>query len=72
MENKFTHGCPFCNSDQKEIDYKDVKTLLRYVTENGKIIPGRMSNICRYHQKQLTKAVKRARIVALLPFVDND
>lgn len=72
METKHTHGCPFCGAKVKEIDYKDVKTLSRYITENGKIIPGRMSNLCRYHQTQLTKAIKKARIVAFLPFVNND
>lgn len=72
MEMKMNHGCPFCGAGIQEIDYKDTKTLSRYVTENGKIIPGRMSGLCRFHQAALTKAIKRARNVALMPFVDND
>ena len=42
------------------------------IAENGKIIPGRMNSLCRYHQTAVAKAIKRARIVALLPFTDND
>ena len=72
MEMKMNHGCPFCAAGIQEIDYKDIKTLSRYITENGKIIPGRMSGLCRFHQAALTKAIKRDRNVALLPFVNND
>ena len=68
----FTKGCPFCNAGEEEIDYKDIKTLTRFIDDSGKIIPGRMSMLCRYHQKAVSKAIKRARIAALLPFTDND
>ena len=51
------------------IDYKDVAMLKHYVTERGKIIPRRMSGVCERHQRQLTRAIKRARQIALLPFV---
>ena len=68
----FTKGCPFCNAGEKEVDYKDIRTLKRFIAENGKIVPGRMSMLCRYHQKAVSTAIKRARIVALLPFTDND
>ena len=47
----YSKGCPFCNAGEKEIDYKDIRTLKRFIAENGKIIPGRMSMLCRYHQK---------------------
>jgi len=50
------------------IDYKDVGRLKRFITERGKILPRRISGNCANHQRQLTRAIKRARIVALLPF----
>jgi small subunit ribosomal protein S18 len=52
------------------IDYKDVKTLKQYVTERGKIIAARMTGNCAKHQRELTKAIKRARNIALLPFIE--
>lgn len=60
--------CSFCADKKQEIDYKDVNKLKKYVTERGKILPRRISGNCAKHQRQLTVAVKRARIVALLPF----
>ena len=59
----------FCVDKVDYIDYKDTAKLRRYVTERGKIVPRRISGNCAQHQRQLTTAVKRARIVALLPFV---
>ncbi|MCL2599377.1 MAG: 30S ribosomal protein S18 [Firmicutes bacterium] len=50
------------------IDYKDVGRLRKFVTEKGKIIPRRMSGVCAKHQRELTTAIKRARMMALLPF----
>lgn len=60
--------CRFCADGVKEIDYKDVKRLRNYVTERGKIVPRRISGTCARHQRQLSRAIKRARILALLPF----
>ena len=60
--------CRFCADGIKEIDYKDVKRLRNYLTERGKIVPRRISGTCAKHQRQLARAVKRARILALLPF----
>lgn len=60
--------CAFCQNKVESIDYKDVNTLKRYITEGGKIIPRRMTGVCAKHQRLLTKAIKRARIVDLLPF----
>ena len=54
------------------VDYKDVRRLKNFVTERGKIIPRRISGSCARHQRQLTHAVKRARTVALLPYVSSD
>ena len=55
--------------DSKDIDYKDVEKLRRYVTERGKILPKRITGTCAMHQREVTTAIKRARIVALLPYV---
>ncbi len=60
--------CEFCEKGIAEVDYKDVSRLRRYVTEKGKIISARTSGCCARHQRQLTTAVKRARMMALLPF----
>lgn len=60
--------CRFCADKTKEIDYKDVDTLRNFVTERGKILPKRITGTCAIHQREVTKAVKRARIVALLPY----
>jgi len=63
--------CPFCQDKSTEIDYKEVNKLKRFVTEKGKILPRRQTGICSGHQRQLAEAVKRARIVALLPFLGD-
>lgn len=60
--------CAFCVEKAQEIDYKDVTKLKRYTTEKGKIIPARTSGVCSAHQRQLSLAIKRARIMALMPF----
>jgi len=62
--------CLFCKEKIKLIDYKDSKTLGNYILETGKILPARVSGTCSYHQKQLTKAIKRARHMGLLKFVE--
>jgi len=60
--------CSFCVDKLEHVDYKDIARLRRYVNERGKIVPRRISGNCAHHQRQMTEAVKRARIVALLPF----
>jgi small subunit ribosomal protein S18 len=60
--------CKFCIQKLK-IDYKDGDTLRRFVTERGKILPRRITGTCAKHQRALALAIKRARIIALLPFV---
>ena len=60
--------CRFCADTTMVIDYKDYRTLRYFTTERGKIIPRRISGNCAKHQRQLTTAIKRARILALLPF----
>lgn len=61
--------CPFTAAGIKEIDYKDVDTLTKFITERGKILPRRITGVSAYHQKKLAAAIKRARQIALLPFV---
>ena len=60
--------CAFCQNKVDAIDYKDVNTLKKYVTEGGKILPRRMTGVCAKHQRVLAVAIKRARLVDLLPF----
>tara|TARA_B100000575_G_C23062172_1_gene611541 strand:+ start:348 stop:599 length:252 start_codon:yes stop_codon:yes gene_type:complete len=61
-------SCPFSGSKSK-IDYKDIKTLTKFVSERGKIIPSRISAVSAKKQRELSKAVKRARYIALMPYV---
>ena len=74
MDNKRRGGmrrrkvCQFCADKTETIDYKDVEQLKKYVTERGKILPKRITGTCAVHQREVTKAIKRARIVALLPY----
>jgi small subunit ribosomal protein S18 len=60
---------PFAAKDAPKIDYKDVKLLQRFVSERGKIVPRRITAVTAKEQRELARAVKRARILALLPFV---
>ncbi len=61
--------CTFCAERLDDLDYKDTTRLRKYISERGKILPRRISGNCAAHQRGLTVAVKRARIIALLPFV---
>ncbi len=63
--------CVFCVDKIEHIDYKDTAKLRRYISERGKIVPRRISGNCAKHQRQLTVAIKRARQIALLPFVSE-
>lgn len=60
--------CKFCKHGAEYIDYKDADTLRAYVPERGKIKPRRTSGNCARHQRMLTQAIKRARVIALLPY----
>ena len=60
--------CAFCQTKVDNIDYTDVAMLKKYVTEKGKILPRRMTGTCAKHQRVLAVAIKRARLVDLLPF----
>ena len=61
----------FCGSEAGEIDYKDAAKLRRYVSERGKILPRRITGNCAKHQRALTVAVKRARHLAIMPYVQD-
>jgi len=63
--------CNFCADKVEVVDYKDVSRLRRYITERGKILPRRITGNCAHHQRQLTGAIKKARIMALLPYTSE-
>ncbi len=63
--------CLFCTDKIDTIDYKDLDKLKKYVTDRGKILPKRITGTCATHQRELTKAIKKARMVALLPFTQD-
>ena len=60
--------CPFSGENAPAIDYKDVKLLQRYISEKGKIVPARITAVSQKKQRKLAQAIKRARVLALLPF----
>ena len=60
--------CKFCEAKVTYIDYKDIKTLQNYTPERSKVLPRRISGTCAEHQRELVRAVKRARMIAFLPF----
>ena len=62
-------SCPFSGPNAPKIDYKDTKLLQRFVSERGKIVPSRITAVSAKKQRELTRAIKRARMLALLPFV---
>ena len=63
--------CSFCADRVESIDYKDVARLRRYVSERAKILPRRVTGTCARHQRDLTVAIKRARQIALMPFISD-
>ena len=63
--------CPFSGINAPKIDYKDIKTLSRYISERGKIVPSRITAVSSKKQRELARAIKRARFLALLPYVSR-
>jgi small subunit ribosomal protein S18 len=61
--------CPFTGENAQKIDYKDVKLLQRYISERGKIVPSRITAVSLKKQRELARAIKRARFLALIPYV---
>tara|TARA_B100000963_G_scaffold80522_1_gene68527 strand:- start:2774 stop:3046 length:273 start_codon:yes stop_codon:yes gene_type:complete len=76
-ENKFTpledrkKFCPFSQPNSPKIDYKDIKLLTRYVSEKGKILPSRITNVSRIKQKELSNAIKRSRFLGLMSYTNK-
>ena len=77
MENR-RHGdmrrrkvCQFCADKTEAIDYKNAEKLKKFVTERGKILPKRVTGTCAKHQREVTTAIKRARVMTLLPYVTD-
>lgn len=64
-------SCPFSGENAQAIDYKDIRTLSRFVSERGKIIPSRISAVSTKKQRELANAIKRARFLALMPYVSE-
>ena len=60
--------CIFCENRDQKINYKEVKILRKFITEQGKIIPGHVTGVCAKHQRHLGKAIKQARNISLLPY----
>ena len=61
--------CTFCRANVTAINYKDTKTLQRYLSSFGKIVPRKRSGVCAWHQRKLANAIKRSRFMAMLPYV---
>jgi len=61
--------CFFCQANVSEINYKDTKTLQRYLSSFGKIVPRKRSGVCAWHQRKLANAIKRSRFMGFLPYV---
>ncbi|MDH3297142.1 MAG: 30S ribosomal protein S18 [Gemmatimonadota bacterium] len=67
----FQKVCRFCEQGARKIDYKDAATLERFLTDRGKILPRRATGSCARHQRQLSTAIKRARLLALVPYIEG-
>lgn len=67
----FRKSCSLCEDKVERVDYKDADLLDRYLTDRGKILPRRATGACSRHQKQVAQAVKRARYLALIPYIKN-
>lgn len=67
---RFSKGCPLSGSTAPEIDYKDVKLMMRFISARGRILPRRITGVCASKHRKLVKAIKTARVLALLPFSD--
>lgn len=65
-------SCPFSGNNAQTIDWKDTKTLGRFISERGKIVPSRITSVSQKKQRELAKAIKRARFMALMPYVNQD
>lgn len=71
MENTEKKACHFCEANLEEVDYKDIHTLRKFINIYKKILPRKRTGVCAWHQRKLAIAIKRARIMALLPFIKD-
>ncbi len=62
-------GCPLCSEGSPAIDYKDPELLGKFISEGGRMLPSRITNVCSKHQRKIKKSIRHSRIIALLPFV---
>ena len=62
-------GCPICSANYEKLDYKDPEFLSNFISEGGRILPGRVTGVCSKHQRDLKKTIRLSRIIALLPFI---
>jgi len=69
LEERRERRCSFCQDEQSKVDYKDVRKLRKFVSDRGKILPQRATGLCAKHQRRVAGAIKRARQLALLPYV---
>ena len=72
MYRKKRKVCRFCENRVTRIDYRDSKILNKYITDRGKIVPGRVTGVCPKHQRWLTISIKRSRSMAMLPFTSKE
>ncbi len=72
MQNSFQREakCSLCQCEKSDIDYKNVPLLKRFISDGGRVLPRRLTYVCAKHQRLLVKAIKRARFMALIPFID--
>ncbi len=66
---RISKGCPLCSTSSPAIDYKNPDLLKNFISESGRMLPSRITNVCAKHQRSLKKAIKHSRVIALLPFV---
>lgn len=62
-------GCPLCSSESETLDYKNPDMLRSFISEGGRMLPSRITNVCAKHQRKLKKSIRLARVLALLPFI---
>jgi small subunit ribosomal protein S18 len=71
MNNTQIKGCYFCEENMKDVDYKDIRLLRKFINVYKKILPRKRTGVCSWHQRKLATAIKRARTMALLPFIKD-
>ncbi len=70
-DERRSRRCFFCGDESSKVDYKDMRRLRKFISDRGRILPQRATGLCAKHQRQVAKAIKRARELALLPYVSE-